>query len=167
MKMAAPQPTSTVQGITLLLLEPDVIVRLSIANYLRDCGYTVIEGAIAADALAVLKAGKKLDVILSEVQLGGTLDGFALARFVRAQYPGIDVVLASGTPGAAARAGALCEEGPLDKPYHPEEIVRRIKLLTERRRTRQDVPPECTTAPESGAILCAGSKDGSETGFRF
>jgi DNA-binding response OmpR family regulator len=121
--------------VTILVVESDVIVRMTIADYLRDCGYKVVEGVAADDAFAVLEGGHRIDVILSEVQLTGKIDGFSLARRVRGQYPGIDVILASGTPSAADKAEDLCEKGPLEKPYHPQEIVRRINLLIERRRT--------------------------------
>jgi DNA-binding response OmpR family regulator len=121
--------------ITILVVEPDIIVRMTLAEYLRECGYKVIEGITGDDALAVLADGHKIDVILSEVHLGGGIDGFSLARRVRGQYPGVDVILASGTPGAANKAENLCEKGPLEKPYHPQEIVRRINVLIERRRT--------------------------------
>jgi CheY-like chemotaxis protein len=120
--------------ITVLVIEPDVIVRMAIADYLRDCGYKVVEGATSDDALAILKSGRKIDVLLCEVRLSG-MDGFGLARRVREQYPGVEVILASGTPGAAAKAKDLCDEGPLEKPYHPNELVRRINVLVERRRT--------------------------------
>jgi hypothetical protein len=36
---------------------------------------------------------------------------------------------------AAGKAGDLCDDGPLEKPYHPQEVVRGINLLLERRRT--------------------------------
>jgi DNA-binding response OmpR family regulator len=121
--------------ITVLLVEPEIIVRMTVADYLRECGYKVVEGGAADDAFAVLATGQRVDFILSEVQLSGGTDGFSLARQVRERYPGVDVILASGTSGAAAKAENLCEEGPLKKPYHPEEIVRRINLLIERRRT--------------------------------
>jgi CheY-like chemotaxis protein len=127
--------SSNVATITILVLEPDIIVRMAIADYLRQCGYKVIEGVTGNDAFAVLKEGQRVDVILCEVRLGGKMDGFAFARQVRQRYPGIDVVLASGTPGAAAKAERLCEEGPLAKPYHPSEIIRRINILMERRRS--------------------------------
>jgi len=122
---------------TILIVEPDILVRMVIAAYLRECGYTVVEGVTAADAFTVLEAGRMIDVILAEVQLTGGVDGFALARQVRESHPEIDVLLASGVRKAADEAGDLCEEGPLEKPYHPQEVVRRIRILQERRRTRQ------------------------------
>jgi CheY-like chemotaxis protein len=121
--------------ITILVIEPDIIVRMAVADYLRDCGYHVIEGVAEDDAWAVLKTGQKIDVIFCEVRLNGRTDGFGLARRVRERHPGVDVILASGIPGAVAKAEDLCEDGPLEKPYHPEEIIRRINILIERRRT--------------------------------
>jgi DNA-binding response OmpR family regulator len=162
--MAATQRITTVQGITLLLLEPDVIVRLAIADYLRDCGHKVIEGATADDALAVLRAGQTIDVILCEVQLAGKMDGFALARYVRAHHRGVDVVLASGIPGTAAKARDLCDEGPLAKPYEPREIVRRINILTVRRRTARD-GPGCTADLESTRNFALPSEFGLKSGL--
>jgi hypothetical protein len=43
--------------------------------------------------------------------------------------------LTSGSARAADKASDLCDDGPLEKPYHPQEVARRIKLLQERRRT--------------------------------
>jgi DNA-binding response OmpR family regulator len=119
---------------TVLVVERDILARMVLADYLRDCGYKVVEGVNSDDVLAVLEAGKKIDVVLAEVELGGGINGFELARLIRRNHPDIDVILTSGATGAAERAGDLCEEGPLEKPYHPEEVVRRINALRERRR---------------------------------
>jgi hypothetical protein len=43
--------------------------------------------------------------------------------------------LTTGAARAAGKAGELCDDGPLEKPYHTQEVVRRINLLRERRRT--------------------------------
>jgi CheY-like chemotaxis protein len=119
---------------TIVIVEPEILVRMVIASYLRDCGYRVLEGITAADVMTVLRSGQKIDVVFSEVRLRGKTDGFGLARWVRAHYPEVDVILTTGAARAADQAGCLCEDGPLEKPYHPREIVRRISLLTERRR---------------------------------
>lgn len=138
--MAMPTPPSEpssdeATSTTILVVDPDILARMVIADYLRDCGYKVIEGVNADDALAVLQAGRKIDVILAEVQVTGGIDGFELARQIREKYPAIDVILTSGAARAAAKAGDLCDDGPLEKPYHPQEVLRRINVLRERRRT--------------------------------
>lgn len=118
-----------------MVVEPDVLARMVIADYLRRCGYKVIEGVAAEDVFAVLRAGGTIDVVLTEMKLPGEMDGFSLARQLRQTHPGIDVLLTVGIVNAADKAGDLCEDGPLEKPFHPQEVVRRINLLRERRRT--------------------------------
>ncbi len=122
---------------TILVVEPDILVRMVIAGYLRECGYTVIEGVSADDAITVLEAGRTIDVVLVDAQLPGESDGFALAHKIRQSYPAVDVLLTSGPRKSADTAVDLCEEGPLEKPYHPQEVLRRIHMLQERRRTRR------------------------------
>ena len=119
---------------TVIVIEPDILVRMVIAEYLRDCGYKVVEGVTADDVMAVLDAGRKIDIVLAEVQLTGGIDGFALSQWIRSNHPAIDVILTSGADKAADKAGDICDEGPLKKPYHPQEVVRHINILRERRR---------------------------------
>ncbi len=124
---------------TVMLLEPDVIARLALADYLRDCGYRVIEGYKPEEVFTVLEAGTAIDIILAQVRLAGDLDGVALAKRLRESHPGIDVILAVGAANAADKAGDLCETGPQQlRPYHPQELLRRIQLLREKRRVRDD-----------------------------
>jgi DNA-binding response OmpR family regulator len=129
---------------TILVVEPDILVRMVIASYLRECGYKVLEGVSAADVMAVLDSGHKVDAVFSEVRLNGEPDGFELARWVRKHHKGVDFILTTSATKAADRASSLCEDGPLEKPYHPQAIVRRINLLRERRRAalKADVKSE-------------------------
>jgi DNA-binding response OmpR family regulator len=125
---------------TILVVEPDILVRMTIADYLRDCGYKVFEAATADDVMIVLGAQQTVDIVFAEVQLGGGMDGFGLAQWVRGSHPGTDVILTSGVGDAAEKAGDLCDEGPLHKPYEPREVARRINLLLERRRIAPKQP---------------------------
>ena len=116
---------------TILVVEDEVLVRLVIAEYLRECGYKVHEAAHAAEALAVLQSPDvSIDVVFSDVMMPGEVDGFGLARWVRSHRPEIQVILTSGIDRSAEVAGMLCEAGPmLDKPYEPQGVVDRIKQL--------------------------------------
>jgi DNA-binding response OmpR family regulator len=136
-RMSAPpdEPSSAdATPSTILVVEPDILVRMVIADYLRDCGYKVLEGATADDVVTVLGSGKQIDVVFAEVQLSGSMNGFGLVRWVREKHPAIDVILTSGVDQSAEKAGDLCDEGPLEKPYDPQEVRRRISRLLERRR---------------------------------
>jgi CheY-like chemotaxis protein len=134
--MSAEGPSAPAREVV-LVVEDEVLVRYVICDYLRECGYTVIEASTADEALQVLqKASVRVDIILSNAQLPGATDGFALARWVRANRAGVGVILAGTISRAADAAAELCEEGPmLSKPYEPQTVVDRIKrLLAERKR---------------------------------
>lgn len=116
---------------TVLVLEPDIVARHGISEFLRDCGYTVIETASGDEAMLVLKAsGMRIAVLLADATAPGIPDGFGLAQWVRANRSGIDVIL-TGTPERAAEeARELCDGSPtLSKPYDPQVVVDRIKRL--------------------------------------
>jgi len=120
---------------TIVVVEPDVMTRIAIADYLRDCGYHVIELRSAEEAFTVLESGRSVDIVFAEVDLPETMTGFELARRIRSDYPGISIILTSGAESAAEKAGDLCNDGPIPKPYNPQDVVRRIKLLHESKRT--------------------------------
>jgi DNA-binding response OmpR family regulator len=119
---------------TILVVEPDILIRTTISEYLRECGYRVIESVSADDVWTVLKSNTRLDVVFAELHLSGQTLGFSLATELRQTHPQIDVILTSGVADAAEKSSDLCEQGPLKKPYHPKEVAARIHLLLERRR---------------------------------
>ncbi|MBS3652584.1 response regulator [Pseudaminobacter sp. 19-2017] len=120
---------STLQ--TILVVDGDVITRTVIADYLRHCGYRVIEANSGEEAVEALQhEGFKVDVVLSDVSLPGRMSGFLLSQWVRQNKPGVDVVLSSVVERVAEAASDLCEEGPaLAKPYDPKTVVDHINRL--------------------------------------
>jgi len=115
-----------------------VLLRLSIAAYLRDCGYTVIEAADAHEAMLVLKQPDlEIGVLFSDIEMPGTMDGFALAQWTRANRPGVDVILVGTVPRAVNAAANLCEDGPMPKPYEPQSVHDRIRRLLAARPPKQ------------------------------
>ena len=72
----------------ILMVEPDVLVRQPIAEYLRECGYKVVETGNTDEALLIANAGTMtIDVVLADAQAPGKLDGFGLARWMRENRP--------------------------------------------------------------------------------
>jgi CheY-like chemotaxis protein len=119
---------------TVLVVEDEVLIRLVIADYLRECGYKVYEAVHAQEAIAMLQSPEvAVDIVFSDVQMPGDMDGFALSRWIRANKPGVQVILTSGVERSANIAATLCEAGPLlEKPYPPQNVVDRIKQLAAR-----------------------------------
>ncbi len=57
---------------TILVVEDKVIIRMNVSEYLRSCGYKVIEAANGDEALKVLKSPKiRVDIVFSDVQCRG------------------------------------------------------------------------------------------------
>jgi CheY-like chemotaxis protein len=125
-----PKPGTSLQ--TILVVEDEILVRLAIADYLRECGYKVHEAVNAQEALAMLQSPEvAIDIVFSDVQMPGDMDGFGLARWIRANKPGVQVILTSGIERSADIAASLCEAGPLlMKPYPPQDVVDRIRRLS-------------------------------------
>jgi DNA-binding response OmpR family regulator len=119
---------------TILVVEDDVLVRMPISQYLRDCGYKVIEAANADEAMTVLLHEETIiDIVFTDVEMPGTLDGFALARWVREHRPSVDVIMGGTLPRTVEQAKELCDGGPIPKPYDAQLVHNRIRrLLTAR-----------------------------------
>ena len=119
-----------------LVVEDEVLIRLVIADYLRDCGYKVHEAVSGEEAIAILQAPEvSIDVVFSDVEMPGSMDGFALARWVRANKPGMEIILTSGIERSADIAATLCEAGPLmKKPYSSQDVVDRLRQLAAKAR---------------------------------
>lgn len=118
---------------TVVVAESEVLARMVLAQFLRECGYDVLEAATSEDVLTLFRAGHTIDILLLDAQISGGLGGFDLTRQVRDKFPGTEIVLTFGLVKAAEKAGEICEDGPLQRPYHPQEIVRQIKRLREKR----------------------------------
>ena len=119
-----------------LVVEDEVLIRLVIADYLRECGYRVHEAVSAEEAVVILQSPEvSVDVVFSDVEMSGSMDGFGLARWIRANNPGTQVILTSGAERSADIAATLCEAGPLlKKPYPSEDVIDRIRQLTAKAR---------------------------------
>jgi len=121
---------------TILIVEGDVLVRMPIAAYLRDCGYKVIEAVNVDEAMTVLLHKETVvDIVFSDIEMPGAVDGFGLAKWIREHRPGLDVLLAGTVPRAVENAKELCAQGPVPKPYDAQIVHNHIKRLLAARKT--------------------------------
>lgn len=130
---------SAVTQPTILVVEDQVLVRMALSEYLRKCGYHVVEAATTEEALSIMKDGKlEPNVVFSAIDLAGALEGFALAQWVRQQRPGVEVILAGNIASAANKAEILCESHHLPKPYTAKDVLQRIRTVTRQQTTDRD-----------------------------
>jgi CheY-like chemotaxis protein len=109
------------------VVEDEIFIRCALGDHLRMCGMHVIEAANASEAIRVLASGADVDVVFSDVQMPGFVDGVGLAEWVVGEHPGIKVIL---TSGAAQRAwDTKTSHAVLPKPYDHHDLEARIRAL--------------------------------------
>ncbi len=110
-------------GIAALVVEDDALVRFDLAQTLQAEGYKTFEAADASEAIAVLEGNSEIRVVFTDIQMPGTMDGLALAHYVRQRWPPTIIVVSSG------RRSPNKEEMPsgaffVGKPYAPDVLGR-------------------------------------------
>ena len=119
---------------SVLVVDGDIVSRHAIANYLRNCGYSVIEAANTAEAyLAMGEQSLSIDIVLVAVIGMDARQAFEVANWAGSNRPGVLVKLAGNVDSAARAAAGLCDSGPhLKRPYEPEMVVDYIKRMRAR-----------------------------------
>jgi CheY-like chemotaxis protein len=112
---------------TILLVEDEVLIRMMLADELRGRGFKVVEARDADEALTLLQSRVPVGLVLTDVQLPGSMDGIGLARLLRATRPELKVVIASGNISCAP--GGDIADAFFRKPYAPDHIVKCIETL--------------------------------------
>jgi DNA-binding NtrC family response regulator len=120
------------QAETILVASSDALQRSLVAKYLRECGYRVIEATGVEEAKIAIEH-EQIDLVVADTEMrDGT--GFDLSSSVKMRGIDIQVLLTQSVAKTAQLAGDLCEQGPLDQPYHPQQLVDEIKRLRASRR---------------------------------
>lgn len=113
---------------TVLVVEDESLVRLDAVETLRDAGYAVVEAANAEQALAVVARGDALDVLFTDINMPGRMDGLELARRVSRLEPRIRLLLTSGK--VRPERGEIPSQGMfISKPYSPEAMARAVDRM--------------------------------------
>jgi DNA-binding NtrC family response regulator len=119
---------------TVLIAEDESLVRLAIADHLRDSGFHVIEAQSADRALTILQSSSTLvDVLFTDVQMPGRTDGIQLIQWVQANRPLVAVLLTSGDSTKIEAARSLMRPITiLPKPYDFEEVAKFVRSICPR-----------------------------------
>jgi two-component system, response regulator PdtaR len=112
---------------TILVVEDEVLVRLMVAEQLRDADFHVVEAANADEALAVLQHTTDVALIVTDIRMPGSMDGLELAKTVRTAFPRIRIVLTSGN--IIQFTSVNHHDAFVPKPYQPDKIIGLIKTL--------------------------------------
>ena len=120
--------TNTESTSVVLLVEDEELLRALAAWRLEEAGFEVVQAANAAEALQVMKSRADVDVLFTDVQMPGPLDGMGLARKVHEQRPNVLLLITSGNVRPAE--GDIPDHGHfLAKPYRPQDVISEIGAL--------------------------------------
>lgn len=109
-----------------LVVEDEIFLRYVTAEYLEDCGFSVLQAANADEAVGLLERNRDVGAVFSDIQMPGSMNGLGLARWIIETLPGVKVLLTSGqVQSATAREWTL-----LAKPYDMAEVERRLREMT-------------------------------------
>jgi DNA-binding response OmpR family regulator len=109
---------------TILVVEDEDTIRKSVAKFLRQCGYGVIEAGDAREARDLL-ADRHVDLVFSDINMPNRESGFALEKWVRQNCPGVQVLLTACFPQSGADTRDL-RQPIVSKPYSYAALLRRI-----------------------------------------
>jgi CheY-like chemotaxis protein len=110
---------------TILFVEDEALIRMDMAEFLRECGYRVHEAANADEALEALRAKFAIDLVFTDINLPGAMNGLGLTEWILSNRPGVKTLITSGRPidgDAPPPAGAF-----LPKPYTGRDLLERVK----------------------------------------
>ncbi len=129
--MQASEPGPATKAPILLVVENEPLIRVTLAEFLELSGFAVVQSANAAEALSLLEADAPVDLLFSDVDMPGTMNGFGLAEWVHSHRPEVPVLLTSGLPQMLLHAQALSDECHtlMQKPYKLDAVERRIRGL--------------------------------------
>ena len=105
-----------------LLVEDELLISDMIAEVLAEHGFEVCAVASAKEALQHLTCGEPYDVLFTDINLPGGIDGAALARLARQLRPDLPVVYASGAISRIEQLNAVPGATFVPKPYDPEKL---------------------------------------------
>ena len=115
-------------GTRILIVEDEFLIRLTLSEALADEGFDVVEAETGDEALRLVETDPTIRLMLTDMQLPGTLDGAQLAARVREHNPEMPIIFVTGRPEVG---GSLLTARDLfiAKPYLPSEVCTAARKL--------------------------------------
>jgi CheY-like chemotaxis protein len=115
---------------SILIVEDEPMIRIDLVDFFTEEGFAVWEAGDADEASAILAEHPLVQVVLTDIQMPGSMDGLKLAHYIRGRYPPTLLVVASGAVRPTA-AELPAHTMFLPKPFDPRFVLGEIRRLTD------------------------------------
>ena len=113
---------------TVLVVEDEPLVRIVAAEVLDEAGYCVLEAGDGDEALDVLASHGEVQLLFTDLNLPGSIDGLALAEIVHRRWPHIRLLVTSGRRRLSD--GQIPDDGHfVAKPYQLSRLVAEVQTM--------------------------------------
>lgn len=112
---------------TVLVVEDEPLIRLDLVDLIEEAGFYTLEAGSADDALLIMQGKDGFEVLYTDIDMPGSMDGLALAQIVARQRPDVRIIITSGQKAPAHEempVGAVF----LPKPHEPSQLAAALKV---------------------------------------
>lgn len=111
-----------------LVVEDELLLRLFATDMIEDAGFQVIDVANSSEAIAILEGRGDVQIVFTDVDMPGGVDGIKLAACIRNRWPPIAIIITSGKPWPSGVT--LPREAVFfAKPYRQDRIVGTLQRM--------------------------------------
>ena len=111
-----------------LVVEDQYLLQMAALELVESAGFTGVGVSNADEAIKILEARQDIRIVLTDVEMPGTMDGVRLAHFIRVRWPPIHLIIVSGRAVLAESDIPTCSKF-FSKPYQDETIVSELQRL--------------------------------------
>ncbi|KQW81087.1 hypothetical protein ASC89_04450 [Devosia sp. Root413D1] len=80
----------------ILVVDDEPLIRLGLVSLLEEWGHQAVSAGNAAAAIAALEADQTIELVVTDINMPGTMDGIGLAKYVAGRWPPVRLIVMSG-----------------------------------------------------------------------
>lgn len=113
---------------TVLIVEDEMLLRMRAVDMVEDAGFTPLEAVNADDALSILESRSDIELLFTDIQMPGSMNGLKLAHAVHERWPSIKIILVSGklTPTESDRP---TDSRFFGKPIEAQQMIAELQAM--------------------------------------
>jgi CheY-like chemotaxis protein len=111
-----------------LVVEDEMLLRMRAVDMVEDAGFTSLEAVDADQAVAILESRSDIALLITDIQMPGSMDGLGLARAVHERWPPIKIILVSGQL-KAANLDIPADSRFFGKPLEDREMITEMRNM--------------------------------------